>query len=112
MRENDDWLSMYFLFNAINDYIVGQSSTHFTDGSSTWEPGKGSYVEDIVPASLSALSLGITTPPLNQIHQSEKLPKCYFVRRHENCDAEKQETTIDFVPWAVLRYGSVTSYLV
>lgn len=79
MRENDDWLSMYFSLNAVNDYIVGQGSTHFTCGSSTWEPGKGSYVEDIVPASLSTLTLGITVPPLTQIHQSEKLPKYYFV---------------------------------
>lgn len=51
-----------------------------------------------MPASLSTLTLGVAAPPLTQIHQSEKLPKCYFVRRHENCNAEKQEATIDFCP--------------
>lgn len=97
MREND-LIGFSCTFNTVGEYIVCEEHPLQHGCQLRLGVQKASYIEDIVPPSLSAVSLVVTFHPLAQIHQPEKLPKCYFLRWRENCNAEKQKTKIHSVP--------------
>lgn len=63
------WLVLDFSFKAVSEYIVCTSSIHFSF-----------CIENILLLTLSTLIPVVTFYSLAQIHQPEKLPKCYFYK--------------------------------